>query len=313
MTRYWLPALAGFCLGLAVVPGLAQSGYQPDPGETAFDLQSETYFEELQQAATAAGHTACLATATHESPLNLVTANVLSDPALLPLETLYTKYPFGDPIFDTDGVTRTGGYTNYFDFFNNGHTVQIITDRYNYSPRRIASDGHVLSRPDEQHIRVDGRIFRLSQIHFHRPSEHLLDGKRYAMEMHMVHEAPVRQPGLPNEAVLAVFMDIGPDHNQVFREVFYRFRNVAVGRPPMWQIPFADVDLEAMLPANRSYIRYDGSLTTPPCTEDVAWHVFTTPITISEEQVSDFRRAIPFNARLVQNEHNVNSLRRPPS
>jgi carbonic anhydrase len=60
------------------------------------------------------------------------------------------------------------------------------------------------------------------------------------------------------------------------------------------------VDVDALLPANRTSYRYDGSLTTPPCSEGVKWIVMATPIQLDAAQVGTFRQIISGNNRPVQ-------------
>ena len=60
------------------------------------------------------------------------------------------------------------------------------------------------------------------------------------------------------------------------------------------------IDLMALLPTDRRYFTYMGSLTTPPCSEGVLWMVMKTPVEISAEQLSIFSRLYPMNARPIQ-------------
>ena len=61
-----------------------------------------------------------------------------------------------------------------------------------------------------------------------------------------------------------------------------------------------DLDLRDLLPKDRRYFTYMGSLTTPPCTEDVLWVVMKTPVQATLDQMNLFSRMYPMNARPIQ-------------
>jgi carbonic anhydrase len=149
------------------------------------------------------------------------------------------------------------------DEVHNGHTIQV-----NYE--------HGSS------IELDGRKYALKQFHFHSPSENHIDGRAFPMEVHLVHA--------DNEghlAVIAVMFEEGPE-------------NLALSTPwaamPMSQGRTEHLAMkasaEALLPANRDYYRFEGSLTTPPCTEGVAWVVMKHPVSASHGQLVKFARAM---------------------
>jgi carbonic anhydrase len=154
---------------------------------------------------------------------------------------------------------------------NNGHTIQL-----NFAP------GSTLT--------VGKEVYTLLQVHFHRPSEHLIGGKNFPMEAHFVHRNAAG--GL---AVVGVLMATGKP-NAAFAKV--------VSTMPEKEGPAvkadAGFDPNAMLPAKRSYYHYAGSLTTPPCSEIVEWLLLTTPITVSEADIAKFAKLYPMNARPPQ-------------
>jgi len=158
------------------------------------------------------------------------------------------------------------------DIQNNGHTVQV-----DYGP------GSTLV--------VDGKAFALTQFHFHAPSENTIDGKRFAMEAHLVH---ADKDG--NLAVVAVMFEDGPANAALAR--LWALLPTKAGEKRA--LP-AGVDAAALLPAQRSYYRFDGSLTTPPCSEGVRWLVLKSPVSASQAQVAQFAAALPGpNNRPVQ-------------
>lgn len=158
------------------------------------------------------------------------------------------------------------------DGINNGHTIQI-----NYS------NGDMLAVGDEQ--------FELVQYHFHSPSEHTVRGQHYPMEMHMVHKSADGKL-----AVVGVFIEEGT-HNAAFDPIW---SNLPATKGAESHFENVMVDVNQLLPARTTSYRYDGSLTTPPCSESVKWIIMATPIQLSTEQVGAFRAIIHGNNRPVQ-------------
>lgn len=152
-------------------------------------------------------------------------------------------------------------------------------------PFSVLNNGHTIEVPYEEggFIGTGRRRFELLQFHFHAPSEHTVEGgAEYPMEMHLVHQH--RSGRL---AVVALFVRRGAE-NQALARVWDELpdeagEEIAVG---------ALLDVGDVLPADRRYYRYDGSLTTPPCTEGVLWHVLLEPIEMSTEQIDAFVTAL---------------------
>ncbi len=154
---------------------------------------------------------------------------------------------------------------------NNGHTVQT-----NYAA------GSTMS--------VGGKTYNLLQMHFHTPSEHYIDGAPYPMEVHFVHKAADGEL-----AVVGAMMKIGAA-NKVVQGIWQNIP-AAGETKTVESVTYSGTDL---LPEGRDYYKYVGSLTTPPCSENVQWHVLKEPIEISEEQLVAFQNIYPVNARPVQ-------------
>lgn len=155
---------------------------------------------------------------------------------------------------------------------NNGHTVQV-----NYAP------GSTLV--------VDDRTFELKQFHFHSPSENRINGKQFPLEGHLVH---ADKEG--NLAVIAVMFEEGAA-NAALSNLWSKMpaTSGAKGTLP------AGMSATSLLPASREYFRFNGSLTTPPCTEGVRWLVMKSPITASKAQVEQFSKTLGFpNNRPIQ-------------
>lgn len=140
-------------------------------------------------------------------------------------------------------------------------------------------------------VQIDGHPYELLQAHTHAPSEHTIEGRRFPAELHLVHRHASGQL-----AVLAVLLDEGQENP-----------DLAPLLPP-WPQPDREEQLEpistiALLPASFACYRYEGSLTTPPCTEGVRWIVFSTPLTASPAQLTGLAEMLGPSNRPVQPRH----------
>ena len=127
--------------------------------------------------------------------------------------------------------------------------------------------------------------------HFHRPSEEMIDGKQFEMVVHMVH-----QDSQGKLAVVAVLVDVGA-RQPVIQTVL---NNLPLEKNSDIAVTSNSLDMNQMLPGDRRYFTYMGSLTTPPCTEDVLWIVMKQPVQATVEQLNLFSRIYPMNARPIQ-------------
>lgn len=155
---------------------------------------------------------------------------------------------------------------------NNGHTVQV-----NYPPGSL--------------ILVDGQVFNLVHFHFHTPSEHTINGKAFEMELQFVHESDDGRVG-----ILAVMIEEGSP-NPVAQAIW---NHMPMEKTEPKTYENIGINVNGLLPKSRAYFRLMGSLTTPPCSEGVNWHVLTQPIQFSAEQIAKFKKAFKNNARPVQ-------------
>lgn len=157
---------------------------------------------------------------------------------------------------------------------NNGHTIQL-----NFA------DGGALTVGDKK--------FKLLQVHFHRPSEHMIAGKSFPMEGHFVHRADSGAL-----AVVGVLMSTGKP-NAAFAKVVASMP--AKESPPVKADP--GFNPNDMLPKKLTYYRYSGSLTIPPCSETAEWLLLTNAITVAETDVAAFAKLYQMNARPVQRDN----------
>ncbi len=137
-------------------------------------------------------------------------------------------------------------------------------------------------------LTMGGKHYQLLQFHIHHPSEHLVGGRRFPLEIHFVHQAA--DGGL---AVLGVLVDEGAA-SPGLAAVLAGLDDPAAA---------AGIDPGALLPQRRDFFRYEGSLTTPPCTENVAWAVLADPVQADAAQIEAFAVRHPMNARPIQPLH----------
>uniref|UniRef100_A0A3B5LA04 Carbonic anhydrase n=1 Tax=Xiphophorus couchianus TaxID=32473 RepID=A0A3B5LA04_9TELE len=219
-----------------------------------------------------------------QSPVNIVTRKAVREERLTPLEFKNYQHTFKTVMTNT------------------GHSVQVNI------PIISAISGGDLST-----------TYKAVQLHMHwgkdggPGSEHTIDGEQYPMELHIVHmknkyadlATALRDP--EGVAVLGFFYEVLFLNPYLY--VASKSRNVSFSLP--------SISLAQLIPPERkltSYYRYQGSLTTPPCSESVVWTVFETPIPLSMDQmkafsmvqfhdsksmVNNFRPVQPLNGRLV--------------
>lgn len=164
---------------------------------------------------------------------------------------------------------------------------------YNSVPLTILNNGHTvqINYPAGSGMTVGGQRFDLLQFHFHTPSEHKINGQAYAMELHFVHKTGDGQLG-----VLGVMIEEG-QHNSAAQRIW---DHLPLTKTEAKTYGDVKIDGASLLPQRHGYFRLMGSLTTPPCSESVNWHVLTQPIEFSAEQIQKFKQAFSMNARLAQ-------------
>ncbi|XP_007535408.2 carbonic anhydrase 3 [Erinaceus europaeus] len=200
----------------------------------------------------------------NQSPIELNTKDIKHDPLLLPWSVSY------DP-----GSAKT--------ILNNGKTCRVVfDDTYDRSMLR----GGPLTGP-----------YRLRQFHLHwgssddHGSEHIVDGVKYAAELHLVHWNPkyntfgesLKQPD--GIAVIGIFLKIGHEKGefQLFLDALDKVKTKGK------EAPFTNFDPSSLFPACRDYWSYHGSFTTPPCEECIVWILLKEPLTVSSDQMAKLR------------------------
>lgn len=159
---------------------------------------------------------------------------------------------------------------------NNGYTIRV-----NYHD--ATGSGNFLTVGDKR--------YQLTQFHFHHPSEEYIHGKPYPMVLHLMHHASDGKV-----AGVAVFLRQGAP-NKTVQQIW---DHMPMTKGNEEEIPGVEINPAGLLPRDTGYYMYTGSLTAPPCTEDVTWFVLKTPVDLSAEQIRAFAKLYPHDVRPIQ-------------
>ena len=196
----------------------------------------------------------------NQSPIDLVNTVEIA----LPSVEIHTPSDQEVAVLNQKGV---------IDALDNGHTIQINTK----GPEKM---------------RVGEQTYALVQFHFHAPSEHTVDGEHFPMEMHLVHQADdgalavvgvMIKEGAPNPSIAPLWAQLAE----------------APGTEATLRIP-AEFGEHLFTGEASGVYHYDGSLTTPPCSEGVKWYIRNTPTQLSKQQIAAFTAVYDHNNRPVQ-------------
>ncbi|MBH9578921.1 carbonic anhydrase [Inhella proteolytica] len=158
-----------------------------------------------------------------------------------------------------------------FSVIDTGHSIQVKVEPGNF-------------------LSVMQRRYELQQFHFHKPSEERINGRGYDLSAHLVHKDEAGRL-----AVLAVLLERGSDQAQVQQVLNHLPLEKHQLNPAS-----GTIDLNLLLPAERGYYTFMGSLTTPPCSEDVLWMVMRQPVPVGAQQLAILAKLYPMNARPIQ-------------
>ena len=196
-----------------------------------------------------------------------------------------------DPAFAT---CKLGKYQSPIDIRGaKAAALPAIQFDYKPSPLKVIDNGHTIqvNYAPGSTIDVGGSKYELLQFHFHHPSEEKVKGKSHAMVVHLVHKNAEGKL-----AVVAVLLDKGGS-SEVIDAIW---KNLPKEKEKEAAVANVTIDASKLLPAKRGYYAFEGSLTTPPCSEEVRWLVLKTPVKIGTEQVAAFGKLYPMNARPTQ-------------
>jgi carbonic anhydrase len=176
----------------------------------------------------------------------------------------------------------------------------VVTDlpalrfAYKPTPLKVTDTGHTFqinAASGSGGLDVDAQHYDLVQVHFHEPSEEIVHGERYAMVAHLVHKNAKGEL-----AVVAVLIRVGKS-NPFLKPIFDNFPAKGAVED---DVPGKSIDVGSFLPAHHGYYTFDGSLTTPPCSEHVRWFVLKTPVEASQVQVDQFKARYSHDNRPTQ-------------
>jgi carbonic anhydrase len=197
-----------------------------------------------------------------------------------------------DPAYATCG---TGRHQSPIDIEHaSAKALPAIEFAYQPLPLVVNDTGHdfqVNAPAGSGGITIGGDHYELVQFHFHRPSEERIHGHRYSMVAHLVHKNAKGEL-----AVVAVLIH-GGESNAFLKPVF---DHLPASGTAQASVAGVTLNLNDFLPRQHGYYTFEGSLTTPPCSESVRWFVLKSPVEASSEQVGQFAARYPHNARPVQ-------------
>jgi carbonic anhydrase len=162
-------------------------------------------------------------------------------------------------------------------------------------PLHISNSGHTIQIDNigNNYITVGKKRYELLYFNFHSPSEHTIAGKRYDVEMHLVHKAADK-----SLAIVGVLFEKG-EASEALKLVWKKMPKEVTDKPVI--VKKKSVDLSSLMSLREGYVSYTGSLTTPPCSEGVNWFLLKKAHTVSAKQIKQFRERMQGrNNRLLQ-------------
>lgn len=178
--------------------------------------------------------------------------------------------------------------------------------QFNYAaaPLFLLNNGHALkilfpNDATDNYIVFNKQKYYLKEMTFHLPSEHLIDDLAYPMEVQFIHQGPNNKL-----LVISTFTSIGL--NQRYFEIV--LHNIPKETNKVFEIKRTRLNPMSLIPTDKTYFTYEGSLTSDPCTEGVTWLVFKNPLYVGPGQLQVLREKIadrnarnmqPLNGRVV--------------
>jgi len=180
--------------------------------------------------------------------------------------------------------------------FRNPASDRTLKFDYRSGPLRVIDNGHTVQVNVDpgNSVVINGEKYELLQFHFHETSEHTISGKHYPMELHFVHK---NEKG--KLAVVGVMLNENKD-GYPHPEIANIWKNIPRTQNKEEKIPSVEINPLRLIPQRLTHYHYQGSLTTPPCSEGVNWNVLNTPIEVSTTQLSQFRKYYTHTNRPVQ-------------
>jgi carbonic anhydrase len=171
--------------------------------------------------------------------------------------------------------------------------LPALSFEYNSVPLNIIDNGHtvMITYAPGSTLAVGDKVYKLTQFHFHHPSEESINGKKFDMVAHLVHT-----DAEGHLAVVAVLFEKGAA--KPLLETLWQ--NIPAEKGKAVALSSLFVNAKDLLPADLGYYTFSGSLTTPPCTEGVTWYVLKTTSTLSPQELASFAKLYSANNRPIQ-------------
>jgi carbonic anhydrase len=180
----------------------------------------------------------------------------------------------------------------------NSITTDLPSLEFNYSaiPLTIQNNGHTIKIMADKagSLTIGDDTYQLLQFHTHAPSEGAINGQRADMVIHMVHKKAQEKLEL---AVVSVYLETGKTTNPLI-DTLWKVMPTKSGKPQHHDD--IEIDINQLLPKDKSYYTFEGSLTTPPCTEGVKWIILKQPVVMEADQLTQFHAVYRNNARPLQ-------------
>lgn len=172
-------------------------------------------------------------------------------------------------------------------------TLTPLNIYYDVKAKSFLNNGHTLKAEMKNGAKlyIDGKEFKLLQFHFHTPSENTINGEYFPAEAHFVHSTKNGEL-----AVVSVMFKIGK-FNPAFQKLV---DNIPAKTGEKKSLCKVNLKAQDLLPKSLKYYRFNGSLTTPPCSEGVRWFVMKTPVEVSADQIKAFEKVMGKNNRPLQ-------------
>ncbi|KAJ3705945.1 hypothetical protein LUZ61_009650 [Rhynchospora tenuis] len=214
------------------------------------------------------------------------------------------EHPFNYKVGDKKGPTNWGKLNKTWAKCNSGQhqspvdlsvkkahvdaTMGVLNNLYSPEPKGVLTtrghDVEVKFLEDAGGVQMFSDIFFLKQMHWHMPSEHTINGKRYPLELHLIHKTPDNS----KLSCTGQLYDIGkPD--EFLAELEHHL--TVLSKKNLKEKKINVIDMEKLNFDTDNYFRYNGSLTVPPCTEGVVWNVFKNIKTVSKHQLNLLKTA----------------------
>lgn len=176
--------------------------------------------------------------------------------------------------------------------FKKDISLQPILFAYKNSDIQIKNSGVTLSSDYDEgsYISLDDVRYDLKSLEFHLPSEHKVKGIPYEMELQLLHKS-----AKGDLAIISIFLEEGERSHKELNTIWHDLPAMKGNKGPIERF-----NVKSLLPTDKGYYTYDGSLTSPPCTEGVKWFVLQKSIKVSSKQIDQFNLIIRQNARPVQ-------------